>query len=277
YGGEGSDTAVYSGTYSQYQITSSGGVFTITDSVNNRDGIDTLYGIQKVQFSDQTITITDNDGLPTLSINDVTITEGNSGTTNAVFTVTRSGTASQPITVNYATANGTATAGSDFTNTTGTLTFATNETTKTITILILGDTSVEGNETFFVNLSNATNATIADTQGQGTINNDDVFTPIESAGNTKLVKDATNKYFTQIGTNTPTAIKNGGQQIYENIYAGWQTIAAETVNGDNQVLWKNISGNYLHIWHLDSNWNWVSSQGNWGLNSAEALTQETNF
>ncbi|QEI41649.1 Poly(beta-D-mannuronate) C5 epimerase 7 [Dolichospermum sp. UHCC 0315A] len=114
-----------------------------------------------------------------------------------------------------------------------------------------------------------------DANGDGVIGNP--YTAIESAGNTKLVKDATNKYFTQIGTNTPTAIKNGGQQIYENIYAGWQTIAAETVNGDNQVLWKNISGNYLHIWHLDNNWNWVSSQGNWGLNSAEALTQETNF
>ncbi|MTJ22286.1 S8 family serine peptidase, partial [Dolichospermum sp. UHCC 0352] len=102
--------------------------------------------------------------------------------------------------------------------------------------------------------------------------------PIESADNTKLVKDTTNKYFTQIGTNTPIAIKNGGQQIYQDIYgSGWQTIAAETVNGDNQVLWKNVSGNYLHIWHLDNNWNWVSSEGNWGLNSADAFTQETNF
>jgi Ca2+-binding RTX toxin-like protein len=49
------------------------------------------------------------------------------------------------------------------------------------------------------------------------------------------------------------------------------------VNGVNQVLWKNIPGNYLHIWHLDNNWNWVSSEGNWGLNSADAFTQETNF
>jgi hypothetical protein len=113
-----------------------------------------------------------------------------------------------------------------------------------------------------------------DANGDGVIG----YTPIELAGNTKLVKDSTNKYFTQIGTNTPTAIKNGGQQIYQDIYgSGWQTIATETVNGDNQVLWKNVSGNYLHIWHLDNNWNWVSSEGNWGLNSAEALTQETNF
>jgi hypothetical protein len=114
-----------------------------------------------------------------------------------------------------------------------------------------------------------------DANGDGVIGNP--YTAIESAGNTKLVKDSTNKYFTQIGTNTPIAIKNGGQQIYQNIYAGWQTLAAETVNGDNQVLWKNTDGNFLHIWHLDSNWNWVSSEGQFGLNSAEALTQETKF
>jgi Ca2+-binding RTX toxin-like protein len=105
----------------------------------------------------------------------------------------------------------------------------------------------------------------------------DSYTTIESAGNTKLVKDTTNKYFTQIGTNTPIAIKNGGQQIFQNIYAGWQTLAAETVNGVNQVLWKNVAGNYLHIWRLDSNWNWVSSEGQFGLNSAASFTQETNF
>jgi hypothetical protein len=373
-----------------------------------------------------------------LSINDVTLTEGNSGTKNATFTVTLSGETFQPVTVNYATANGTATAGSDYTATTGTLIFNVNpgETSKQITVSILGDTLAESDETFFINLSNPINATIADNQGITTITNDDgsigntlpevegnntfataqviantsfnrqlvadiqdfngsnisttydhvsilgtgdgtfdlyrfnalantqlvfdidnnnfdtilrlwnpnnnqllssnddgietgntgndaasfftyktlatsdyiigvyrysssaltppatgdsytlhlsmlnddVFTPIESAGNTKLVKDAANKYFTQVGTNTPIAIKNGGQQIYQDIYgSGWQTIAAETVNGDNQVLWKNVSGNYLHIWHLDNNWNLVSSEGNWGLNSAEALTQETNF
>jgi hypothetical protein len=103
------------------------------------------------------------------------------------------------------------------------------------------------------------------------------YTPIESTGNTKLVKDITDKYFTQIGTNTPIAIKNGGQQIFQNIYPGWQTLAAETVNGENQVLWKNTAGNYLHIWRLDNNWNWVSSEGQFALNSAAAFTQETNF
>nr|NCS31076.1 hypothetical protein [Microcystis aeruginosa F13-15] len=64
------------------------------------------------------------------------------------------------------------------------------------------------------------------------------YTPIETSGNTKLVKDATNKLYTQIGNNNPIAIKNGGTQITTNIYSGWQTLAAETVNGVNQVLWK---------------------------------------
>jgi len=121
--------------------------------------------------------------LPTLAIEDLTITEGNSGTKNATFTVTRTGTSTQPITVNYSTANGTATAGNDYTNTSGTLTFATNESTKTITVPIIGDTTFESDETFFVNLTNPSNATITDAQGIGTITNDDVVPPTVSVSN----------------------------------------------------------------------------------------------
>jgi hypothetical protein len=94
------------------------------------------------------------------------------------------------------------------------------------------------------------------------------YTPIEAFGNTKLVKDTTNKLYAQIGNNNPIAIKNGGTQITTNIYSGWQTLAAETVNGVNQVLWKYNDGNYLHLWSLDSNWNWQSSTGWWELNSS---------
>ncbi|MCA2620026.1 MAG: VCBS repeat-containing protein, partial [Microcystis sp. M038S1] len=60
---------------------------------------------------------------------------------------------------------------------------------------------------------------------------------IETFGNTKLVKDTTNKLYTQIGNNNPIAINISGTQITTNIYPGWQTLAAETVNGVNQVLW----------------------------------------
>jgi Big-like domain-containing protein/Calx-beta domain-containing protein len=116
--------------------------------------------------------------LPSLSINDVSVTEGNSGTVNATFTVTLSPASSQNVTVNYATAPGTATSGVDFTATSGTLTFAAGATSKSIAVPVIGDTVSEPNETFVVNLSNATNATISRAQGIGTIVDDDTSVPV---------------------------------------------------------------------------------------------------
>ena len=119
-------------------------------------------------------TIVNDDPLPSLSINDVTVVEGNAGTINAVFTVTLSAARGQTATVNYATADGTATQPLDYTSASGTLTFAPGVTTQTITVILNGEVVPEANETFFVNLSGATNATISDNQGVGTITNDDV-------------------------------------------------------------------------------------------------------
>ncbi len=78
--------------------------------------------------------------VPTLTINDASITEGDSGASQLSFTVKLSQAATGPVTVNYSTANGSATAGSDYTAATGTLTFAAGETTKTIAVPIAGDT-----------------------------------------------------------------------------------------------------------------------------------------
>ncbi len=113
---------------------------------------------------------------PALSINDVTVTEGNAGTVNASFTVTLSPTSSGTATVNWATANGTATAPSDYVAGSGSLTFSPGESTKTVTVMVNGDTTPEPNETFFVNLTGASGASIADAQGQATISNDDGVT-----------------------------------------------------------------------------------------------------
>jgi hypothetical protein len=118
-----------------------------------------------------------NDDFPALSINDVSLAEGNSGTTNAVLTVSLSAAAPFAVSVNYATANGTATAGSDYAAQTGTLTFTPGQTSKTISIAVNGDTSAESDETLFVNLSNAVGATITDGQGRVTITNDDAAPP----------------------------------------------------------------------------------------------------
>ena len=122
-------------------------------------------------------TIANDDALPSISINDVSTAEGNTETTNAVFTVTLSSPSGRSVTVNFSTADGTATAGTDYVASSGTLTFNPGETTKTITVLVNGDTVNEADETFFVNLSNPFNATIADGQGQNTILNDDIPLP----------------------------------------------------------------------------------------------------
>jgi Calx-beta domain len=113
-----------------------------------------------------------------ISVGDVTLAEGNAGQTAFRFTVSLDTAQAAPVTVDFATADGTATAPGDYAATGGTLTFAPGETAKTVTVQVNGDTSLEPNEVFNLNLSNATgNATIADAQGVGTIVNDDQVAP----------------------------------------------------------------------------------------------------
>src|SRR5262249_1730715 len=100
----------------------------------------------------------------------------------ATFTVTLSTANSRTVTVNYATAAGTATAGSDYSSASGTVTFNPGETSKTVLVTVWGDTVAESNETFYVNLSGGTNATIADSQGLGPIADDDNNPPTISIG-----------------------------------------------------------------------------------------------
>ena len=118
-------------------------------------------------------TITDNDAAPTLSVNDVSVTEGDADVT-ATFTVTLSAASAQTVKVMYQTTNGTATAPADFKGVgLTTLTFAPGETTKTIAVTVRGDAAAEPVESFFVNLNGPANATIADAQGQCKITDDD--------------------------------------------------------------------------------------------------------
>src|SRR5207253_3197586 len=119
-------------------------------------------------------TIRNGDDKRSLGISDASVLEGNSGTVDAVFTVILAGASSQPITVTFATANGTAIAPSDYVAASGTLTFAVGESSKNIMVKVNGDTLNEPDETFFVNLSNAANASITKAQGVGTIRNDDL-------------------------------------------------------------------------------------------------------
>jgi len=105
---------------------------------------------------------------PSVSINDVTVTEGNTGSLSATFTVSLSAAYGSPITVHYATADGSATAGSDYSAGSGDVIFAAGQTTRTITVAVLGDRLPEPTETFVVNLTTG-DAFITKGQGVGTI------------------------------------------------------------------------------------------------------------
>ena len=110
-------------------------------------------------------------------IGDAAVSEGHSGMVSATFTVTMAKPSSQTVTVSYGTADSggyyTASAGSDYQAASGTLTFAPGETTKTITIQVIGDRLGEQKETFYVNLNNLTGAIITGGQGTGTIADDE--------------------------------------------------------------------------------------------------------
>jgi hypothetical protein len=119
------------------------------------------------------VTITDDDATPSIVIGDAMLTEGNANTKLLSFKVTMSAPSGRTVKVNFATANGTATSGSDYVAKSGTLTFAPGQTTKTINVTINGDTTPEANETLSVKLTSPVNVTLADAQAIGTINNDD--------------------------------------------------------------------------------------------------------
>ncbi|MBS9477709.1 Calx-beta domain-containing protein [Ancylobacter radicis] len=140
-------------------------------------------------------TITNDDvaaTLPTLAIGDASVAEGNDGTAYLSFTVTLSKAATSAVSVAYASANGTATAGQDYQAVSGTLTFAPGETSKVIRVPVIGDKVVEANEALTITLSKPSGATLADASGTGTITNDDVMPPptVSVAGTTVVEGDA---------------------------------------------------------------------------------------
>jgi hypothetical protein len=178
----------------------------------------------------QTITIDDDDATPSLSISDVTLAEGNGANTTFNFIVTLAGgQTNQPVTVNFATANGPAPNGAtggavcggnvDYLTTSGTLTFDPGTTTRIIPVTVCGDLNVEPNETFFVNLTApaGANATISDNQGLGTINNDDGTLGTISIGDVRIVEG-------NAGTSTATVTLNlTGNPNAQNVTVNFAT------------------------------------------------------
>ena len=110
---------------------------------------------------------------PLLSISDIAVDEGNVGVTQAAFQVSLSMPSEQTVTVDFATADGSATAGEDYASRSGSLTLTPGQTSASFSVAIAGDTTVEPDEQFFANLANPVGAVIGDGQGRGVIRNDD--------------------------------------------------------------------------------------------------------
>ena len=125
-----------------------------------------------------TIVDNDDDSVPSLSINDVTANNENAA--NSQFTITLSEASEQDITVSYATSDGTATAGADYTAISATqLTISAGDTTATFNVGVLADSLDEANETVTLTLSSAGNATISDATGTLTITDDDATPSVD--------------------------------------------------------------------------------------------------
>ncbi|MFN6540285.1 MAG: pre-peptidase C-terminal domain-containing protein [Nostoc sp. EkiNYC01] len=165
---------------------------------------DNVGNLQAVPLTAQATTQVVAGGTTTVSISDVTVIEGLNP--NAVFTVTLSAASSQPITVQYTTVNGTAIAGNDFIATTNTLTFAANQTSQTINVALLNDNLNEANESFSLNLSNPTNATLGDGQAIATISD-----TLTATTTTILPNNVEN--LTLLGTGNINGTGNAGNNI----------------------------------------------------------------
>ena len=150
-------------------------------------------------------------GLPLLAVNDVSAFEGNSGTRTMFFGFGLSAPAGAGgVTIQYTTADGTATAGSDYVANTGTATIAAGATSTTVGIVVNGDTTTEADETFFVRITSATGATISDNEGLGTIQNDDVtITPIPQIQGSGLTSPVNATIVTTEGVVTAQKFNNG--------------------------------------------------------------------
>ena len=194
-GGVGNDTAALAGNKADYSIVhNADGSVTVT----GHGATDKLVSIEHIQFNDQTVDLTPVAPPPppapgSVSISNASVVEGNNGSVIETFVVTRTGGDGSAFDVNYSTADGTATtADKDYVGQTNVpLHFAAGDVSKTISVVVNGDTKVEGNETFSVNLSGATNnATISHAQGIGTIVNDDVAPPPPPAPGSVSISNA---------------------------------------------------------------------------------------
>jgi hypothetical protein len=167
-----------------------------------------------------------------IRISNISVSEGNSGYSNAVFEVRLNKVSSKPVTVFYVSENGTASAGSDYVGTSGFVTFSPGQISKTIIVQIIGDVVIEPDEKFIVRLFNPVNASIQ-SPGRGSciIRNDDILaTKIHFPGNNKLIQESVN--LINITTLFPNPANNQvNLKLNEDVATGKINIRIIDMNG----------------------------------------------
>ena len=212
-------------------------------------------------------------------ISDVSVTEGNSGTRLATFTVTRSG-GTAAFDIDYATSDGTATvANHDYVATSGTLHFADGDDGATFSVVVNGDTNFEADETFFANLSGATNgALLGSGTGTATILNDDAApVTVESFGATKLDRVG-NQFFLHDAEGAGPTLRFQGSPYVDGLFGVWTPIGAEKTASGYQVAWKFGAADQYVAWNLDDGGNYVGNATGYVSGSDMSLQGlETSF
>jgi hypothetical protein len=269
----GSDYTAASGTLTIPAGQSSGYVSVtvsgdLLNEANEQFYVDLSGVLNATLGDDQALgTINNDDSLPSLTISDTQLVEGDAGSTNAVFTVSLSAVSGQDVSVDWDTGNGTASAGSDYLASSGTLDFAAGQTVRTINVAVYGDAQDELNETFVVDLSGAVGATLSDDQGEATIvtddsalpglNIDDVSVAEGNAGTATLTFTVTLEFAVaqQVTVNYATTADSATSGTDFQAAAGTLTFLANqtsktfdvTVNADtlhepDEGLWLGLSG-----------------------------------
>jgi Calx-beta domain/FG-GAP-like repeat len=230
------------------------------------------------QGSNITVLLNGDGPPPELSINDVTITEGNAGTRAANFTVTLSAASEQPVTVAYDTSDGYASAGADYQAASGTLTIPAGQTTATITVVIKGDRLGEWDEGFDVVLSSPTNAIFADRQAVGTIVDDEPRISISDVTRTEGKKGQTTLFtFTvtlsaaydqpvtmSFGTVNDTATTGNNDYVAKTgtlTFAPGQTTKTITIEVKGDSKREGNERFFLDLYGLSSNGQFAKSLG----------------
>ena len=276
------------GNWSTAQTVTVTGVDDTLDNADNQRTTTITHTVSGGDYGSETadsvmVTVTDDEGMASLTINSPEVDEGDSGTALLTYTVTLSPASAQTVTVDYADAEtGTATSGTDYTAlSAGTLAFAAGDTAKTITVTVTGDQVDEDDETVVIALSNASAAaTLGTATGTGTIRDDDgrgvTVTPTELTV-TEAAGDENSATYTVVLTSEPTAnvtvTPSSGDTGIATVSGGpltftpgnWSTAQTVTVTGVDDTLDNADNQRTTTITH-------TVSGGDYGSETADSVT-----